>query len=108
MPTTYPKMNAEIVNLLRLTENNHVATYAAARIEELETLSADLLAACERLSRKGVCDLCYEDPCDPTWCECSCHGQDDVLQEEAAVLISKSRAALEGVDADVLERSKHD
>ncbi len=44
MTKTYPKMNAEIVNLLRFTDDNHVTMYAAARIEELEA-ERDALAA---------------------------------------------------------------
>ena len=40
-------MNAEIVRLLRFTDDNPVTMYAAARIEELECANAVLVAALE-------------------------------------------------------------
>jgi hypothetical protein len=45
---TYLAMNTEIVGLLRMTASeNPVTAYAAARIEQLETVNAKLTAACK-------------------------------------------------------------
>lgn len=58
---TYHEMNAKIVEILRWAvddnpvDSNPVCEYAAARIEELEGISAQLLRSCEK-SLDGIYD----------------------------------------------------
>ena len=65
-----------------------------ADVQGLDALSKappDLLAALEELLSAGPCDICYEDPCDPTWCECKCHRRELDAWERAQVSLARVR-----------------
>ncbi len=54
---TYPKMNARIVNILRINNDNPVMSYAAQRIEELEAEVGRLRTSLEEILDEATSDL---------------------------------------------------
>jgi hypothetical protein len=53
----------------------------------------ELLEVLEELLSAGLCDLCYEDPCDPSVCECHCHKRQEMAIARAHAAIAKEAAS---------------
>ncbi len=60
------------ISLLRASGGLSVKRSRRSRQGFPYTIAA-LTKALTDLLDTGLCDLCYEDPCDPMFCECPCH-----------------------------------
>jgi len=58
-------------------------SHAVEWVENIQAKNARMREALEELLSAGSCDLCYEDPCDPSWCECRCHRRELDAMEKA-------------------------
>ena len=77
---------------------NHNLSIIVLDEDELDILSThsprfqQLFEALKRLRAASLCDICYEDKCDPWLCDCKCHTEIGEANEQADFAI----AAVEG------------
>jgi len=73
-------------------EDVYIPEKEAAEDARLIAESPRLLEALKRLRAASLCDICYEDKCDPWLCDCRCHAEIGEANEQADLAI----AAVEG------------
>jgi len=89
---------AWLINIPSINFGNDVADGVRQLLELYRAAEADaerLAEALEIVLSTSVCDVCYEDQCDPAWCGCGCHKRKEEAKEQARAALAAHDAAKE-------------